>query len=256
MAEKVDTHKQKEWRSIKNIIPCIEKYLHLENIFNAEIFEKERPDFVFFNASMSVGVEVTECHPSVQKNRKRNYPSINAHKERICKMFMRNEYLASITRDRKLNILIDSGFDFNFTSKPEDVCKSLEGHLRAWLKKDKYDDCRLIKRIRVYETVGKNIVYFNAGACRRPIHCQDLAKCIAEKNRKFSEYKKKQCDENWLCIYLPFEENRQSNRIEIENYNAFENFIQESPYDRIVVTSVMDKDINWLKGEVCYVNKK
>lgn len=250
-----DTSRQKnqEWESIRNIIPQIEKHLQLKSIFHEEKFESECPDFIFYNNIYSIGIEVTECHPSVQKNKKKNAPAIKSLKDRICSMFIKNNFLASITEDVKLNILIDCGCNFSISTKPEDVCCAIEKHLIAWHLGEKCSDVRLIRRIRVIETKGKNIVQFNSIARRDPIEFQNLVQSISEKEKKLTSYMMNTtCNEYWLCIYLPFEENRQSNMIEcrIEDEEKYRDIIQKSMYDRIILTSVLRNDIFWLKGNI------
>lgn len=98
-------------------------------------------------------------------------------------------------------------------------------------------------------TVGKNIVQFNNIARRDPIKSADIQMSIIDKNNKLKSYTAKKCDEYWLCIYLPFEENRQSNDICYDDLEEdFSSFLNSSQFDRICLTSVMHKDINWLKG--------
>jgi len=166
-------------------------------------------------------------------------------------MFLSNDFLSSITLDKRLNILVDCGCNFRLSSNPLDVCNSIENHLRAWYFKTKCEDVSLIRRIRVLETKGKNIVQFNEIARRDPISYSNLMESIADKNNKIGKYDMNaKCNEYWLCIYLPFEENRQSNCIELDENDdiVFSKFISSSNFDRIVITSVMPNDIKWLKG--------
>lgn len=248
----IESQKRKEWRSIENIIPFIEEYLQLKNISHNPAFEGEGPDFIFYNGSKSIAIEVTECRPSVHKSKKYNAPARNAQEERICQKFLSNQFLLAITNDQKLNILVDRGYSLNIKSKICDVCIALESHLRAWYNKGTTREINLIRRIRVSETIGKNIVQFNNIARRDPINCSDIIKRILDKNKKMDSYSKNKCDEYWLCIHLPFEENRQSNRIDYgDMLDDFNSFVQLSRFDRICLTSVMNNDLNWLKGNPC-----
>ena len=254
MSARERIQKNKEWTSIENIVPIIEKHLQLSNIYHDRTYESETPDFVFCNGSLSIGIEVTECHPSVQKNNKNkrsNAPAMQSLKERICTLFENNDYLSSITAVEKLNIHIYSGRGLKLSSKPEDVCEEIECLLQAWYLGEECDETNLIRKIRVHKSKAKNIIQFDGIARRDPINYLNIMECIAEKNKKIIDYMARtRCDEYWLCIHLPFEENRQSNSIELdpEKNNEFNDFIKASSFDRIVITSVMSNDINWLKG--------
>lgn len=57
------------------------------------------------------------------------------------------------------------------------------------------------------------------------------------------------CDEYWLCICLPFEENRNMNIID---YNGKENesmnFLSQCSFSRICITpDLLGRNINWIK---------
>lgn len=250
----ISIQKKKEWRAIENIIPEIENYLNIEHILLKEQYESESPDFIFSNGTISIGIEVIECHPSTEKRKKDSAPAINTFQEKICEQFCNNIYLQSITADEdsKLNILVDKGQSFNTGVSINYVCDEIENHLRAWKEKKNLTTVKYIRRIRVMPTVGRNIVQFNCIARRDPVFFTSLKESIKVKQFKLDEYKKKHnCDEFWLCIFLPFEENRQSNLIMYENEGQIEEFntyVNTTNFNRICVTSVMPTDIHWLKG--------
>ncbi|MBP7105509.1 MAG: hypothetical protein KBA83_10325 [Fermentimonas sp.] len=250
MDNRVIKQKNNEWGAIKNIVPSIENILQLTNVQDNQQYKSESPDFVFSNGSMSIGVEVVECHPSVNKCKKNNNPAKNSFKQKVCNEFLKNEYLSSITVNDKYNIIINCGSAFNIGVPVNEICRALESHLRAWYNHYKPSGFDLIKSIRVVPTRGKNLVQFNNIGRRDPISSNDIRKCIEDKQQKFADYSSKLCDEYWLCIFLPFEENRQSNcMIYDEKEIEFKEFINKSEFARICLTSTFDIDINWLKGK-------
>lgn len=244
--EKVSKQKNIEWKAISNVIPMIERHLNLENINHNTKYESESPDFIFYNDKYSIGIEVVECHPSVQDNKKRNAPALESLKNKICMMFKENVFFKSITKRKKLNILIDCGRNFDCSIKPEDACKALEKCLRAWYSKEKYNDFELIAQIRVQETIGENVVQFNLISRRNPISFQNLKHSLLVKELKLTSYIiKTECTEYWLCIYLPFNENSHLNNIHCDTEE--QKVISDSKFDRFFVTSAMPNDLIWLK---------
>lgn len=245
----MNAKKYKEWNAIENIIPTIEETLHMEIVKYDNRYAHESPDFIFYNGGYSIGIEVVECHPSVQINKRNNAPRMKSKEFDICEGFLDNEYLKSITVNEKYNIIIDRGYELNIHVPLNEIYNSIECHLRAWRNNQKNSDVKLIRRIRVIPTKGKNIVQFNNLSRRDPIKHYELKKSISDKNNKLKFYSKESvCDEYWLCVFLPFEENRQSNCIDFENeQNDFEELLKNCKYNRICVTSVMPNDIIWLK---------
>ena len=85
--------KKQEWEAIKNVITDINEYLDINIIpYNVQ-YENESPDFVFKNKKTCIGIEVIECHPSVQKNKKDNAPAFKSFQKRIIEEFNNNSYL-------------------------------------------------------------------------------------------------------------------------------------------------------------------
>lgn len=255
----MEANRQKlsEWNAIKNLIPIINKKLGINISMYDKQYEAEMPDFIFHDEKgYSIGVEVVECHPSVNINKKRNAVERNTFKNKVCNLVQKNIFLESMTKEKKLNIFIDR---YNFTNKgdldgdkvkltPEAFAEEVEIYLRNMFNGFIYPT-KHIKRIKVWETRGRNIVQFNSIARRDSVPWQDLEKCIESKNSKYSIYQKKnKCDEYWLCIYLPFEENKHP--YEVSNELLSENAKQKvmsSPFKCIVVTSVMPIDLAILK---------
>ena len=145
--------KKQEWEAIKNVITDINEYLDINIIpYNVQ-YENESPDFVFKNKKTCIGIEVIECHPSVQKNKKDNAPAFKSFQKRIIEEFNNNSYLNEITKEIKLNIIIDQGNALKINTKTVDVCKSLENRLRAWKEGQRCNDTKLIRKIKKYHYI-------------------------------------------------------------------------------------------------------
>lgn len=249
--------KKTEWNAIENLIPKINKKLGINISMYDKQYEAEMPDFIFKNEKgYTIGVEVVECHPSVNINKKHNAAEENTFKNKVCNLLQENSFLDSITKEKKLYIFIDR---YNFTNErdlngkkvkltPEAFAEEVEIYLRNMFNGFIYPT-KHIKRIKVRGTLGKNIVHFNSIARRDSVSWQDLEKCIESKNRKYTIYQKKnKCDEYWLCIYLPFEENKHPYELtyELLSENTKQK-ISSSPFKCIVITSVMPTDLVILK---------
>ena len=248
MCKRISEKKGKEWIAIDKVIPAIEDMLKLTGIKCQKKYESESPDFVFYNAEKSIGVEVVECHPSCKKS-KDNAPVLVDFQKKVCKEFLHNEYLMSLTEKSGLNIIIYQGASFNAGKKIKDVCDAIECCLKVWDGQNMPNNFDLIAGIRVIKTKGKNIVQFNNTSGVNRVSFGELYKSINDKQRKFAEYAKKRCDEYWLCVYLPFEEKRHAYEID---YNSKEDeskeYLKNVGFHRICVTSAMHNDLNWLKG--------
>lgn len=244
--------KRKEWHQIENIIPYISNYLGLDILVFDEKYFYEGPDFLFNNGKISIGIEVTECHPSSILRSEVSAPEMRSKDRRITDRFSTNAYLRSITKQSIVNIILYRGPKYRLKCSDDDVCQEIEEHLKAWYKGIKVspDKCNFIRKIKVIESrglIGSNIVQFNNMARRAPVEDVCLLDSLYAKEKKIEKYQENGCDEYWLCIYLPFEENRQSNQIMKDSGISFDKFIAESKFDRICVTSCMPNDIKWLK---------
>ena len=113
----MEANRQKlsEWNAIKNLIPIINNKLGINISMYDKQYEAEMPDFIFHDEKgYSIGVEVVECHPSVNINKKRNAVERNTFKNKVCNIVQKNIFLESMTKEKKLNIFIDR---YNFTNK-------------------------------------------------------------------------------------------------------------------------------------------
>lgn len=255
--ENKQQHKKlKEWNIIENILPSINKFLQLDIRTYDDKYSHESPDFVFSNGNKSIGIEIVECHPSVRKCKKRNAPEQVNFEKRICNEFSKNDFLRSITEKEKLYILIDRKIGGEKRPSVSEICNELEHFLEAWYLnipitfKSKY-----IGGIKVTKRSYCNEIYFNSISRCIPINWYDLKFSIQEKNQKYKDYYKNiQCNEYWLCICLPYEENRNLNIIQYDGKeNEASYFLSQSPFSRICIIPdlAVDKvNINWIKGKI------
>ena len=96
--------KNSEWNAIENLIPIINKKLRINISVYDKQYEAEMPDFIFKNEKgYTIGVEVVECHPSVNINKKRNAGERNTFKNRVCNILQKSSFLESKTKEQKLN---------------------------------------------------------------------------------------------------------------------------------------------------------
>ena len=247
-----ETQKLAEKRAVETLTSSINEALGLTNSEACNVNDTEEPDFIIRYRDKSIGVEVIECHPSTSKKKKDNAPALKSFKEKICKSFLKNLYLESITKgDNKIRIIID--FDNALSTKysVESLCAAIEYYLKAFHEGKRVGKGRGIRGIRVSETIGKNIVQPNNIGRVDAIECSSLCKCIEAKNKLFDTYTKKHpCSEYWLCIYLPWEEYRYSYNINYdESGNRLHKLLRKSKFSRICVTSRLHGDFRWLKGD-------
>jgi hypothetical protein len=99
----MEANRQKlsEWNAIKNLIPIINKKLGINISMYDKQYEAEMPDFIFHDEKgYSIGVEVVECHPSVNINKKRNAVERNTFKNKVCNI-VQKKYLLGKYDQRK-----------------------------------------------------------------------------------------------------------------------------------------------------------
>ena len=246
------TQKNAERYAVETLTPSIYEALGLTNSESCNVKDAEEPDFIFGYRDKSIGVEVIECHPSTSKKKKDNAPALKSFKEKICKSFLKDLYLKSITKgDNKLRIIIDSDNALSTKYSVDSICAAIEYYLIAFHEGKRVGKGRVIRGIRVFKTIGKNIVQFNNIGRVDAIECSSLCKCIEAKNKLFDTYTKKHpCSEYWLCIYLPWEEYRFSYNINYdESGNRLHKLLRKSKFSRICVTSRLHGDFRWLKGD-------
>lgn len=244
--------KNAERCAVERLTPYINEALGLTNSESCNDKETEEPDFVYWYRDKSIGVEVVECHPSTSKKKKDNAPALKSFKEEICKSFSENLYLKFITKgDNKLRIIINFDNELSTKYSVDSICAAIEYYLIGFHEGKKLKKSRVIRGIRVFKTIGKNIVQFNNIGRVDAIECSSLCKCIEAKNKLFDAYTKKHpCSEYWLCIYLPSEEYRCSYNINYdESGNRLHKLLRKSKFSRICVTSSLRGDLRWLKGD-------
>lgn len=244
--------KNAERCAVEKLTPYINEALGLTNSESCNDKETEEPDFVYWYRDKSIGVEVVECHPSTSKKKKDNAPALKSFKEEICKSFSENLYLKFITKgDNKLRIIINFDNELSTKYSVDSICAAIEYYLIGFHEGKKLKKSRVIRGIRVFKTIGKNIVQFNNIGRVDAIECSSLCKCIEAKNKLFDAYTKKHpCSEYWLCIYLPSEEYRCSYNINYdESGNRLHKLLRKSKFSRICVTSSLRGDLRWLKGD-------
>ena len=244
--------KNAERYAVETLTPSIYEALGLTNSEPCNVKDAEEPDFIFGYRDKSIGVEVIECHPSTSKKKKDNAPALKSFKEKICKSFLKDLYLKSITKgDNKLRIIIDSDNALSTKYSVDSICAAIEYYLIAFHEGKRVGKGRVIRGIRVFKTIGKNIVQFKNIGRVDAIECSSLCKCIEAKNKLFDAYTKKHpCSEYWLCIYLPWEEYRFSYNINYdESGNRLHKLLRKSKFSRICVTSRLHGDFRWLKGD-------
>ena len=247
-----ETQKLAEKRAVETLTSSINEALGLTNSEACNVKDTEEPDFIIRYRDKSIGVEVIECHPSTSKKKKDNAPALKSFKEKICKSFLKDLYLKSITKgDNKLRIIIDSDNALSTKYSVDSICAAIEYYLIAFHEGKRVGKGRVIRGIRVFKTIGKNIVQFKNIGRVDAIECSSLCKCIEAKNKLFDAYTKKHpCSEYWLCIYLPWEEYRYSYNINYdESGNRLHKLLRKSKFSRICVTSRLHGDFRWLKGD-------
>lgn len=245
--------KKKEWNAMKECIPLINKCLQL-NINKDSYDDKyscESPDFVFSNNGKSIGVEVVECHPSVMECKKKNATEQANFERKICDEFKENKFLKSITKNERLNILIDRKYPkAKKRSSVQEICNELEDLLKSWYQNTiPLSERNYIERIRVAKRACCNVIYFDTISRCIPVDWDDIKFCIEKKEKKYKDYcKNTKCDEYWLCVCCPYEESIYPSSID---YNGKEHeaidFLSQSSFSRIFLTPDLGENINWIK---------
>lgn len=245
--------KEKEWQQIKNLIPFINKRLSI--ICTEQKNDgQERPDFIFKNKKESLGIEITEYHHINIERPQYNAAKQDAFENKVCEHLCNNEYLRNITQTDKFNIIIYKNIFRTHKDRNgklhkitiESVENEFEMLLREKIEGKETQELHFIRDIKIIETKGSNIIQFSHISRKHPLIWDDLKECIQVKGQKFQEYEK--CDRNWLCIFVPFEENRTVFDISCnKKIKQAKKLLKSSPYDCIFLTSTMDIDFNILK---------
>lgn len=195
--------KNAERYAVETLTPSIYEALGLTNSESCNVKDAEEPDFIFGYRDKSIGVEVIECHPSTSKKKKDNAPALKSFKEKICKSFLKDLYLKSITKgDNKLRIIIDSDNALSTKYSVDSICAAIEYYLIAFHEGKRVGKGRVIRGIRVFKTIGKNIVQFKNIGRVDAIECSSLCKCIEAKNKLFDTYTKNTLVRSIGCVYI------------------------------------------------------
>jgi len=150
-----------------------------------------------------------------------------------------------MTKAKKLSIYIYVTHEVYIGKHTVDeCCAEIEKHLRYVLEDtiNPIPPTKLIRQIKVqYVDTNHNNINFDYVGRRDAIKASELAKSIRNKEEKRKTYQFKH--PVWLCIFLPFPENRHPYEIEYDNEYSrvtFTEMLNQSSYERIYVTSEID----------------
>ena len=220
---------------------------------NWEIFPYvggERPDFIvtLHNGDI-IGFEETLCCPSANEHGSQRV-RVYKLQEAVENQFSNNTYLADMTMKKSLRITIHAASEIYMGKHSvKECCEEIEKHLRHVLEPEKHPQplIHLIQKIKICPS-HQNIITFDHMARRDAIKARELMKSIKDKEKKSKGYK---CDGPiWLCVFLPFPENRHPYYIEYDEEcpkEYFEQFVKKSFYKRIYLTSEFKHDIRRVK---------
>lgn len=241
--------KSEEMFLLKNIITSIQE----EYGNKIEIIDGEKPDFsIILPDKTLVGMEVTKCCPSEKKTGKGRIEDV-VWQDKVEDAFSRNEYFLSVTKNQKLWLTIYGTPEIHRSHHHvKDCCKEIEEHLRQIIASPERKDkpSQLIKRIRVVKSCLGNVVNFNHTAKRDAIKASDLLKSLHEKEAKLANYSSMVKGNCWLCIYLPWQENRHPYWIDFDDEcteEIFERELASSNFKRIYVASECKQDLAIIK---------
>jgi hypothetical protein len=214
------------------------------------ICEGERPDFIAtLDNGDIIGIEETQCCPSANEHGSQNV-RVYKWQEAVENQFSNNTYLADMTMRKRFRITIYAAPEIYIGRySVKDCCEEIEKHLRHVLEPTKHPKplIHLIRKIKVCPS-HQNIITFDHMTRRDAIKARDLMKSIKDKEEKSKGYK---CDGPiWLCVFLPFPENRHPYYIEYDEEcpeEYFEQFVKKSFYERIYITSEFKRDIRRIK---------
>ena len=246
--------KNEELFQLKNVITNIRK----EFGDDIEIIDGEKPDFsIVLPDKTVVGMEVTKCCPSEKEKGNGRIKDV-VWKDKVEDAFSSSDYFLSVTKDQKLWLTIDGTPEiYRSHHRVEECCKEIEEHLRQILASPEGKDkpSLLIKRVRVVKSSSENMVRFNYTARRDAIKASELLKSLHEKESKLGYYSSELRDNCWLCIYLPWQENRHPYSIDFDDEcteEMFEKELASSNYKRIYVASECKPDLSIIKGWPVY----
>lgn len=231
-----------------------QEFSHVSHLIRQEygndilVIDSESPDFIVIPPRKPpFGIEITKCTPYPKKMKDADF------EYKVIRQFRNNDYLQSITKDRKLSITVYPMQSFyKGGTNIDECCAEMETLVRLWHEKNMNSVKFLthIHKIEVFEMPAStsNAIDFNHTARRDAVRATDLLESIHKKEKKLQTFKLK--DNAWLCIYLPSEENLHPYHIIYDEDCTEEAFMKElgkSSFKRIYITSFGPKDIKRLK---------
>lgn len=231
-----------------------QEFRHVRHLIRQEygndtlVIESESPDFIVVPPKDSaIGVEMTKCTPFPKRMEDADF------EYKVIQKFRDNEYLQSVTKERKLNITIYPMRSFyKGGANIDDCCAEIETFVRLWLENNMNSVNFLthIRKIEVSEmpTSSSNAIDFDHTARREAIRASDILESIRKKEKKLPKFILN--DNAWLCIYLPPEENLHPYSIIYDEDCTEDKFNMElgnSHFKRIYLTSFGPRDIMQLK---------
>lgn len=243
--------KEKEKAQVYYLI----KHINKEFCNDVILSDWECPDFYITLPNKEIlGIEVTECCPS-QNRKGSSRKKLFLWEDKVKEEFQKNEYFINKTKEQKLYILIYTSQNIKHHNIKE-FCQELEFSLRKILDnpnfiKGKENLSTNIKTLKIWPTLFGNVVNFNHIARRVAVKASDILYCVHTKEEKLKKYDSQFKNNTWLCIYLPFEENRHSYYVDFDdkcNKNDLENVLKNSHFKRIYLTSVFEEDLRCIKN--------
>ena len=243
------TKKQEEMKHIRNLLDAMRYEFGSISINNG----RESPDFsITLSDGSLIGIEETQCCPSANQNGSTILKSFE-RLENVRAAFFDNAYLKKISKNRKSNILIYvTRRNKSWKHTVADYCDAIEKHLQYAIEPTTHPkpSTDLIEHINVsYTEMTQNIININYIARRDAIKAKELIKSIKNKELKRKDYTFN--GPIWLCVFLPFSENRHPYEIEYDNEctkEVFDHYLKECGYKRIYITSELkDIDIKRIK---------
>lgn len=214
----------------------------------------ECPDFLIPLADgLKLGIELVECHPSASSNSKKTAKRDVAYNDGICKELVKMLSDDAVLNDnilegKKLNIIISKSNNSIKKDNLLEVYNDIRTRVWAYSVGVNYQyRSKYIRKIRFLETRGKHIIQINRIGGKRLIQWKYVKRSIENKVGKYDSYQLN-CQECWLCIFIPWEEYCQPL---IDNYDSIkeevEQFLNSCPFKRIYLTTGVPKEYFRLK---------
>ena len=241
--------KKKELFQLTNVITSIRKEFGDE----IEIINGEKPDFSIVLPDKSVvGMEVTVCCPSEKKKGNGKIKDL-VWKNEVEDTFSSSAFFLNLTQKQKLRLTIYCTSEIRKKHhKVEECCREIELHLRRIIEspEKKEEPTKLIRKVKVVKSCYRNSINFNYVARRDAIKASALLKSLHDKEIKLRNYSSELKNNCWLCIYLPWQENRHPYWIDFDENCTEEMFYKELAnrnYKRIYIASECKPDLMIIK---------